>query len=223
MGLANCEIDFGEECRTAENTAAKIKLIMVDLGSEDYATREAAQKALIEIGTEAKPFLHEGMHSSDPEIAKRSREALHKIQQMEHEKPYKDILEKLDPEGKLKGGLKTDTMKLIRSLEKGDYSTFSSLCKLRWQDILDDKTGVFDRLFERSGLNITRERGTDGDRLVFKSKNHGELIRLIVSTSREPGEGTPNPDATRVFLKDRRLIEATAPDVTFKALLFAKD
>ena len=57
-----------------------IVLKLIDqLGSEDFAIREAAQKALRELGSKAESALKAGLASENPEVVKRCRELLDQI------------------------------------------------------------------------------------------------------------------------------------------------
>ena len=61
---------------------AEVQKLIADLGSKDYATREAASKALIARGGVVKPLVEAAAKSPDPEVQQRA----------------KDILEALKPE-----------------------------------------------------------------------------------------------------------------------------
>lgn len=59
---------------------AKIEQLIKDLGAEDWQAREAAQKALEEIGAPAEPFLKEALQNPDPEVKGRAKRLLGRIE-----------------------------------------------------------------------------------------------------------------------------------------------
>jgi len=59
---------------------AKIEQLIKDLGAEDWQTREAATKALEEIGEPAEPFLKEALPNPDPEVSMRAEKLLRRIE-----------------------------------------------------------------------------------------------------------------------------------------------
>lgn len=54
----------------------RILALIDDLGAEEWEVREKAQKALVEIGTPALPFLRRALYDQDPEIRHRAQAVL---------------------------------------------------------------------------------------------------------------------------------------------------
>ncbi len=62
-----------------QDAEKRLEALIQELNSEDYARREKAQKTLSEIGVPAKAALLKSMNAPEPEIAVRSKNALHNI------------------------------------------------------------------------------------------------------------------------------------------------
>lgn len=59
--------------------------LVEQLGSDDFATREAAEKQLKELGSKARGALEAGLKSDNPEVVKRCRELLEHLARVEFE------------------------------------------------------------------------------------------------------------------------------------------
>lgn len=68
-----------EKREAQEKLAHRIAALIKDLGSEEWAVREAAQQALVALGAPAEKALETAADSSDPEVAQRARDALKSI------------------------------------------------------------------------------------------------------------------------------------------------
>jgi RNA polymerase sigma factor (sigma-70 family) len=64
-----------------EETAARIKSLIQQLGDDSFTVREAATKELIKIGRPAVPFLRAALKDKDIEISQRSRKVLDALKQ----------------------------------------------------------------------------------------------------------------------------------------------
>jgi hypothetical protein len=68
----------GADKKPEKKTAAEIEKLVKDLGNANAATREAASKALLEIGEAALPFIAKAMKSDDLLETRRRAELLHR-------------------------------------------------------------------------------------------------------------------------------------------------
>jgi C-terminal processing protease CtpA/Prc len=79
VAMAQEAAPSSEKAPSADEIAKLIK----ELGAEEFATREAATKRLVEIGKPAVGALQEALKSEDAEVVWRAREALRKIGEKE--------------------------------------------------------------------------------------------------------------------------------------------
>lgn len=72
----------GKQAQQPEPTPLedRIKALIIQLGHDDWQTREKAQHELEQIGAPAKPFLEAALKNKDPEIVLRARLLLEKLQ-----------------------------------------------------------------------------------------------------------------------------------------------
>jgi hypothetical protein len=81
----------------AAPTAGEIRALVAKLGADDYAEREAAGKKLDEIGAPALDELRAATRSENPEVARRARDVLRRIERrVENEKTLAPTLVALD-------------------------------------------------------------------------------------------------------------------------------
>jgi HEAT repeat protein len=72
-------VAFIKKRTVSDALRTKIGKLIRELGHEDFAPRQKAQDALIEIGGPARPQLHAALNDSDLEVRRRARWALEKI------------------------------------------------------------------------------------------------------------------------------------------------
>jgi len=80
----------------AAATPEQIRNMVADLGAEKHATREAAHKALMEVGESAEPFVAAAAGSKDPEVRTRARQILAWIGAGNIDDPDPAILKEVD-------------------------------------------------------------------------------------------------------------------------------
>lgn len=102
-------LDFG--FRYPDGVEAKIEKAVSDLGSQDFQTREGAEKRLIKIGLHAIPLLRRAVKSENPELVHRSEIALKNLEgKLEDGKPELNDYDVVDTaeftvKGRLEGGI----------------------------------------------------------------------------------------------------------------------
>ncbi|MCZ7645518.1 MAG: hypothetical protein M5U26_09580 [Planctomycetota bacterium] len=67
--------------------AERVRNLVKQLGADDFQAREDAQKAILEIGKPALPYLKQALNEGDPEIRLRARQVLERLQQLLNPEP----------------------------------------------------------------------------------------------------------------------------------------
>lgn len=80
-GLLTAGVLLAQDKRKDESGVGseEVRRLVEELGAEEFATREAAMKRLVEIGKPAVGALKEALKSDDPEVVWRARKALEEI------------------------------------------------------------------------------------------------------------------------------------------------
>jgi HEAT repeat protein len=81
---------FAGPSRAKEPDGEAIKMLVAQLGSEDFQERQEAQRKLLDLGLDALPRLREAMRSGDPEVARRAAKCVEEIERV----CIKEFLEK---------------------------------------------------------------------------------------------------------------------------------
>jgi hypothetical protein len=72
--------------------AAEIEKLITQFGSQRYATREEATRAVVKVGLAAVPFLQNALYSKDPEVKRRASWVLDKVNRTHNEQLIQRLL-----------------------------------------------------------------------------------------------------------------------------------